>query len=273
MKLLYKIVKSSQGINLSGTVSIDNTVIVRQKLIDDIGADKNMTEEEFQAKIQAYEKSLMAEYNLKMKQAEFEKDRIICDAQSLAESMKNQGIEIINQARNEAIVIKEEARQSGYSQGYEEGRQAAYNDLASEFAAVRQIIEQLNSEREAIYIQNENDLIDLAYDMAKKITLSEIKTDKSIIFEIVKQACKTFRNSDRVKISLAKCDMEQSVVTDEKLIKRIAGNIPEVEIELLQDAQSGTVILDDDEEIVDASVPTQLDFLKEVLNASKKIIE
>lgn len=273
MKLLHRVVKSSQGVNVSGTVSIDNTVVIKKKLIDDIGPDKNLTEEEFLARIQAYEKNLMSDYELKMKQAEIEKDRIICDAQNLSQKIQNEAVEIVNKAKEEAVAIKEEARQSGYSQGYEEGRQAAYNDLASEFAAVRQIIEQLNSEREAIYIQNENDLIDLAYDMAKKITLSEIKTDKSIIFEIVKQACKTFRNSDRVKISLAKCDMEQSVVTDEKLIKRIAGNIPEVEIELLQDAQSGTVILDDNEEIVDASVPTQLDFLKEVLNASKKIIE
>ena len=62
----------------------------------------------------------------------------------------------------------------------------------------------------------------------------------------------------------------QSVVTDEKLLRQIAGNIPEVEIELLQDAKSGTVIIDNDKEIIDASVPTQLDFLKQVLNAGKK---
>ena len=53
--------------------------------------------------------------------------------------------------------------------------------------------------------------------------------------------------------------MEQSVVTDEKLIKELQGIFLKLS-ELLQDAQSGTVILDDDEEIVDASVPTQLDF-------------
>ena len=104
----------------------------------------------------------------------------------------------------------------------------------------------------------------------KKITLSEIKTDKEIIFGIIKQACKNFRNSDYVKISVAKCDISESVITDEKLLKSLAGNIPDIEIEVLPDADSGTVILDNDKEIIDASVPTQLEFLKEIMDSGKK---
>ena len=53
------------------------------------------------------------------------------------------------------------------------------------------------------------------------------------------------------------------------LIRSIAGNIPNVEIEVLHDAEEGTVILDNDSEIIDASVPTQLEFLREIMNSRK----
>ena len=264
MKLLHRVVKSSQGINVSGVVSIDNTVIVRQKTaqFDD---DGELSEVDLKERFNALEQNLEQNYREKLARVEYEKQEILDNAAVHAQAM-------LSQANNDAERIKQDAKNSGFAQGFQEGKRIAQEELSSQLNAVKQILDQLNSEREAIYIDNENDLIDTAYEMTRKITLSEIKTDKDVIFNIVKQACKNFRNSDYVKISLAKCDVEETVVTDQEFIKKIAGNIPDVEIEILPDAQSGTVILDDNEEIVDASVPTQLDFLKEVLNASKKLI-
>ena len=264
MKLLHRVVKSSHGINVSGVVSIDNTVIIRQKPTE-FDEDEEISEIELKERFQALEQKLLAEYHEKLKRAESEKQDILMNASVQAQAM-------ISQANNDAERIKQEAKNSGFAQGFQEGKRAIEEELSGQLNAVKKLLEQLNSEREALYINNENDLIDTAYDMTRKITMSEIKADKDIIFNIVKQACKNFRNSDYVKISLAKCDFDESVITDQKWLKKIAGNIPEVEIELLPDAQTGTVLLDNDEEIVDASVPTQLDFLKEVLNASKKLI-
>lgn len=264
MKLLHRVVKSSQGINVSGVVSIDNTVIVRQRIaqIDD---EEELSEVELKERYNALEQQLEQDYRDKLARVEREKNEILENASVHAQAM-------LSQANNDAERIKQDAKNSGFAQGYQEGKCEALAELSSQLNSAKQLIDQLNSEREAVYIDNENALIDTAYEMTRKITLSEIKTDKDIIFNIVKEACKNFRNSDYVKISLAKCDVEENVVTDQKFIKKIAANIPDVEIEILSDAQSGTVILDDNEEIVDASVPTQLDFLKEVLNASKKLI-
>ncbi len=263
MKLLHKVVKSSQGIQVSGVVSIDNTVVVKQRLFDENTDTQNLTQDDITQQIAIREQELVNKYNQMIKQLDDNKEQIIRQA-------KEEATGILQSARLESVSIKEQARQQGYAEGFENGKAEALNQLNSSMASLTKLINDLNSERESIYIDNENDLLDTVYELTRKITQSEIKTDREIIFSIVKQACKSFRNSDYLKISLAKCDVSESVVTDEKLIKRIAGNIPEVEIELLSDAQSGTVILDNDSEIVDASVNTQLDFLKEVLNASKK---
>ena len=266
MKLLHKVVKSSQGISINGTVSIDNTVVIKEKPldynVDSKGVSLNLDDEQ-KVKLTDVERNLQIKYQNKINELEKQRDDVI--SQAKAEALK-----ITQEAYREADIIKIQAREQARTEGFEVGKNEATSQLESQLKAVLELLAELNSQRESIYIENENSLIDLAYDMTKKITLSEIKTDKDIIFSIVKQACKSFRNSDYVKISLAKCDVSETVVTDEKLIKRIAGNIADVEIELLSDAKTGTVILDNDKEIIDASVTTQLDFLKEVLNATKK---
>lgn len=107
-------------------------------------------------------------------------------------------------------------------------------------------------------------------EIAKKITLSELKTDKDAIFRILKQAAKNFRNSDYIKISLSQLDVSEEVVSDMDFIKSVVGHSKDIEVELLKDAEEGTVILDNGSEIIDASVPTQLELLREILENGKK---
>ena len=60
--------------------------------------------------------------------------------------------------------------------------------------------------------------------------------------------------------------MTERFKTDEKLINKIIPFIPDIEIVFDEDTEDGTIVLDNGSEIVDASIPTQLDFLKEILN-------
>lgn len=265
MKLLRRVVKSSSGINYNGTVSIDNTVIRRPTAseLENAEEESTMTAEEIDAHLKFYEKKLNEEHRQRLESLEKEKQDILTQAQQEAER-------IISDAQTSAVSIKVQAQTQGYNEGFEKGNAEAISKLRDSFEAVQKLIEKINESKEQMYIKNENELLDLAYEMAEKITLSEIKSDKEIIFAIVKQACKSFRNSEYIKISLAGCDVEKTVVSDAKLIKSLANGIPEVEVEVLKDAESGTVLIDNDSEIIDASVGTQLDFLKQVYNSSKK---
>jgi len=265
MKLLHKVVKSSQGMLFDGEVSIDNTVVIKEKPISKTD-EKDTTE--------ALPPEIEKEINLRIEKGQ---KQLEIDKQKVLEEIHNMKSKVISEAMTEAERIRREAdtgaivmREQAKDIGFEIGRKKVLDKLKKEIKAAATLLEELNAQKEAFYISHENEIIDLVYDMVKKITLTEIKTDREIIFGIMKQACKSFRNSDYVKISIAKCDVSESVITDEKLLKKIAGNIPDIEIELLPDAESGTIILDNDKEIIDASVPTQLKFLKEIMDSGKK---
>ena len=105
--------------------------------------------------------------------------------------------------------------------------------------------------------------------MVEKVTKEELKTDPKVIERIIADAAKSFRNSDYIKISLAEGQVSRELKSDEKLIKQLIPYIPDIDVEILPDAEEGTVILDNNEEISDASVPTQLEFLKEILRNTR----
>lgn len=66
-------------------------------------------------------------------------------------------------------------------------------------------------------------------------------------------------------------DVSKEFTADAEYVKSIAANIPDIEVEYLSpsDNPKGTVILDNDSEIIDASVPTQLEFLKEIMKKTR----
>ncbi|MDE7289552.1 MAG: hypothetical protein K2N71_08665, partial [Oscillospiraceae bacterium] len=84
-------------------------------------------------------------------------------------------------------------------------------------------------------------------------------------------AAKNFRYSDYIKIILKEEEMTERFKTDEKLISKIIPFIPDIEIVFDEDTEDGTIVLDNGSEIVDASIPTQLDFLKEILNNTRGV--
>lgn len=276
MRLLHRVVKSSQngGVAIDGVVPIDNTVVIKPKPVKVTKDDKEeeekankLIEERIQTEVLNRMASLERELSEKGKKAfeeiELQKSKIISEAILSAKKMKDD-------AEKESLILKETAKKEGYDEGFAQGKKEALEQEKKYIEDVVKLLSEINKAKEELYNSYENEILDLAYQITQKITLSEIQTDKNIIFNIVKQALKNFRNSDFVKISLAKCDVEANVVTDEAFLKKIAGNINNIEIELLPDAKSGTVILDNDKEIIDASVPTQLDLLKEIMNNSKQ---
>ena len=277
MKLLHKVVKSSRISENDEPVFIDNTVIIPVKPIfsednpEDEDAlrrrlEKERHEQEVQSEISrqvdAIKNQLEQENAEYLQKLEHMRQEIINDA-------KAQSDEIMKKVKLDSINELENARKKGFEEGFNAGRGEALSQCETYVKTAAQFLSEINSRKEAYFIQNEEKLLDISIEMAEKITLEELKTDKNVLFRIVEQAAKNFRNSDYIKISFAKGDVSREVVTDLDFIKTLVGNIPEIEVEILPEAAEGTVILDNNSEIIDASVPTQLELLQEIMKNSK----
>ena len=206
---------------------------------------------------------------------ERERKKIIEDARNEAASItadaKAATMAVIDRANNECVKIKEIARQEGHTQGFAEGKEESLDKYKKYIDAAGNLLSEINARKEAYYISNEEDLRATVFEVAQKVVHAELKASPEVIENILADAAKNFRNSDYIKIILKEEEMTERFKTDEKLINKIIPFIPDIEIVFDEDTEEGTIVLDNGSEIVDASIPTQLDFLKEILNNTRGV--
>ena len=191
------------------------------------------------------------------------------EANAITADAKSTTMSVIKKAESESIKLREEARREGHDQGYSEGRTESLEKYKKYIDAAGKLLSEINARKEAYYISGEEEMRETVFDMVRKVIGEELKADPAIIDGIIGEAAKTFRNSDYIKITLAEDEISERYVTDRKLMRDIIPYIPEIEIEFDDEAETGTVIIDNGSEIVDAGIPTQLDFLKEILRNTR----
>lgn len=280
---MLKVYKSPYDYGGQEPVVIDNTVYIPQENDDD---NNFVSEEELRkkhleekaAEEKRFNDAVNAEVRriIEMRSAELEQQRInILDAankaaKATAEDAKKTTAAVLERASKECAILKEKAKAEGFKAGFDEGKKQSMEKCSKYIDASAQLLSDINAHKDAYYISNEKELRETLFLMVQKITKAELKTAPAVIERIIADAAKGFRNSDYIKISLADGEVSREIKTDEKLIKKLIPFIPDIDVEILPDAEEGTVILDNNEEIVDASVPTQLDFLKEILKNTRE---
>lgn len=283
---MLKVVKPSQAVfDYNNKVAIDNTVVMPEPPEDSdeflsFREKKEREEEERQRKLREQvetesriQREIEAGVERQMNERHMvingERDRILEEAHNQAETIiaeaKTAAMHYLRQAENDNAIAAEKARKAGYTDGFASGKKESLAKCETYLKAAAGFLDEINSRKEAYYISNREEMKETVLELVKKITLQEIKTDPKIIEGIIAQAAKNFRNSDYVKISLANGEVARKLRTDANFVKELIPFIPDIEIEVLNEAEDNTVILDNGSEIIDASVPTQLDFLREIV--------
>jgi flagellar biosynthesis/type III secretory pathway protein FliH len=228
--------------------------------------------EEQNAKFEAMRAECAQECSEKLNSAEQEALRIIDEADGLAQSLRD-GVE------QDCSKIRATAEKKGYNDGFKSGEKPGYDagfeagkaECKAALSELTAILNGLNPEKEKIFKEYENQLFDLIFTISNKITVGSLnQKDKSVISKMLKEAAKSFRGSDFIKVSLSKFDIEESSNVDLEDLKRIlgagsansAGEKRHIEFEILKDAPKGTLILDNGSEITDAGISTQLKMIE-----------
>lgn len=232
--------------------------------------EKAAEEKRFRESVDAEISRIMAERSAALEQ---ERTQVIekakGEAANITAEAKASSMSLMDKTKKECVMLKEQAKKEGYNDGFGEGKEQSLDKYKKCIDAAGKLLSEINARKEAYYISNEEELRETVFALVNKIVRTELKTNPKVIENIMAEAAKNFRNSDYLKITLAEDKITERFRSDEKLLKDIIPFIPEIELELDSDAEEGTVIEDDGSQIVDASVPTQLEFLKEVLKNSR----
>ena len=220
---------------------------------------------------------LLEEYEQLRQKYERESEEYILRAKEKAGEIYEKTREIahrtMDEARAECESLKKEATTEGLKQGYDEGYKKGYDEgyvnalkkCRDTLVELKQLSEDVVAHKSQIYLDYEHSLFDAIFDIAQKITLDSLKQkDKAVIMKMLKEAGKRFRGSKNVKITLSGLDISDVSEVDDKILEEVFKGGSNIEFEILSDAPSGTLIIDNGTEITDASVMTQLKMIEQL---------
>lgn len=162
---------------------------------------------------------------------------------------------LISRAQEEAGTIKESATQEGYKAGLEKAQE--------DIQQIKQAIEGFLNAKQEIFEYIAPDILEISVDIAKKIVKKEIEQDPQIILENILDVLRTV-SRDESKI-IIKVNPAQVILTQESIPSIMSSTGLEAKVNVLADdtIELGSCIIQTSNGVVDATVDTQLEIIKE----------
>lgn len=194
---------------------------------------------------------------------EFRIDRIVSitagvnelERMSLSERVESEALERLKS-------MQEEAYSQGYDLGRDEGQESAYRELSEtiskRIASVDQVISGFESLKGDLVRQNEASLISLVYQLATRIAMTEIRSKKETILEVLQQAVTEAQGEESFVIRLSNQDLEFIENMKERLGKEFEF-IKRAKLEGSDDIQPGGCVIVTNFGQVDATIERRLE--------------
>lgn len=163
---------------------------------------------------------------------------------------------LISRAQEEAQIIRENAAKEGYKDGLEKVQQ----DISSVKSAMAEFLRA----KEEVFEYIAPDILEISVDIARKIVKKEIEQNPEIVLETIMDVLKT----------LPKEESKISIKVNPQQLQLVKGSVPEMidsmglEVRTIVIADGtielGSCIVQTSNGIVDATIDTQLEIIKEV---------
>ncbi len=167
-------------------------------------------------------------------------------------------------------IANEDGYNMGFSQGLAEGRRQAQTELEEKAAAQEQEIQTFLKEavraRDEILDESKEGLKELALAIAEKVIRISLKSSGGVLVRMIESATAKRRRCEWVQVYIADCDARAAAETIPELTQALSRLSERVRIIPMADDESGTCIIEMPDEIIDASVSTQLDNLRDIVS-------
>ncbi|MCR5481974.1 MAG: hypothetical protein K6F52_04180 [Clostridia bacterium] len=212
------------------------------------------------------------------RRVENERVGIIEEAQATARRLiseaEEKGKAIVEDADQNAGMIVNESETVGYQQGYKkglrEGKEAKEAKLEECVDDIKELVQFIKDENRRTFTENEKQIVQLSFDIAKKIMRQQIKVDDDSIPKMLEEIIK--ENEKTVKVYLSEMNRVLKFRVDRRLygkIKALSENLRVIAIkEEDEDEKRDVIRIETETGMIDASISSQIDALKEELGVS-----
>lgn len=216
---------------------------------EDIQEPEDDEEEEAAKAIAAMEEKILAN-------ARQQADRILADAREQAGLLREQGY-------REGL---ESGRVDGTRQALEEHKEILDAELHTLRQNIREVVTDVSIEKEKLLEQYIDDLKRVSLAVAEKIIQTSLQSSGDIIKRMIISATDKMQRKQWAKIYITKCETGISMEVDAEFLEALSKLSDNVKLITMDNGEPGTCIIELPDEIIDASVSTQLENIKDILN-------
>ena len=173
---------------------------------------------------------------------------------------------LIDSAMKSSREIMNSAEKKGYDEGYLRGlvEGATASELAAEegLHELRSLIECFKEEQKAAMDREEQDLLNIAFELSKKIMKQHVHADETAVLKMLEEI--VMENEGSLKIYLSEYQKTLDIHIDKAIVKKIKNQFKEAKVVLIK--EEDLIMSETEGGIVDMSVPVQLEQLKKAVN-------
>ncbi len=197
--------------------------------------------------------------------------------EEILEEARSEAERILSDARKQAEILREKA----YSEGHEEGLNAGYQEALTEYRAqyneeirsvkrdMAELIDSVRIEKSAILEKHIDDLKKIVLAIAEKVIHTSLKSSENVIHRMIMAATDKLKKTEWAKIYITKSDAELSMNVDTEFLNALSHLSDNVKIVTMDNEEEGICIIELPNEIIDTSVSTQLENIKDILNNAR----
>jgi flagellar assembly protein FliH len=174
-------------------------------------------------------------------------------------------------SHNRLKTVQNEMQQrseSAYRYGFEDGKKIGLEEgktlVEQALELFRRVTDEVRNERNRILLESEQIVVRLAVAVAKTIIHEELRTDNTLIRNIVLKAVKSIEDKTRLHIKVNPGDW-RTIKEFEEQILTAAHGVKELEIREDEHVKPGGCIIEGNSGIIDAQLDTQLTEIVESL--------
>ena len=195
----------------------------------------------------------------------------------LLEEAKREAERILEEARAEAKDLREtaarEGRREGYEEGYQDGRQRAEKEFREsiednllEFQAdMKRALKAVDTAKANCLHTYLEELKDCAVAIGEKVIHISLKSSGEVIKQMIISATEKLKKTAWVKIYMDKYDYDMMMAADAGVIDELSHLSDNIKFIVMDKEDRGSCIIEMPEEIVDVSVNTQIENIKDIL--------
>ena len=209
--------------------------------------------------------------------AEEEQSPYGAHAATILEEAEQKAENILRDAREQAEILRKEAYEEGLREGRREGHHEAYEqhqkayeqERAETRASARALFESVSEEKTKILEKYIDDLKRVSLAVAEKIIQTSLQSSGDIVKRMILSATDKMTKRQWAKIYIAKSNVGLSMEADTEFLEALSRLSDNVKVITMDQEEEGTCIIELPDEIIDASVGTQIENIKDIINNAR----